>query len=472
MRMNRRLDRAVIVAAVATLFIIGGAGGVGVAQGQTAESPAAPVSPEDLAFANSLSKAFKSVASHAEPAVVHIMAYARQRRVRYDWFGTPMEVGEPQLVPTSQGSGFLIDERGTAVTNNHVIANADTLKVRTFDGREYPATVIGRDESTDLAVIRIEFGDGAPALRPLVLGNSEALDVGEWVVAIGSPFGFSNTVTAGIVSAKGRSLTPRETGRTYEDFIQTDAAINPGNSGGPLLNLRGEVVGVNSAIASRSGGFQGLGFAIPSLTTRAVVDNILANGRVVRGWLGVELTDAPGGNGRGVLVSRVVAESPAERAGLREGDVILRYQGQAVNEVRLRNAIAVTRPGTRANLEVRRGEQTLALSTEIGDFSASVSLLGQNYFDTLGLTARTLTLDEGRRLGYRNVRGVIVVEVTPNSAAARTGLEPGDIIVQVHRTPITNIRDFAEIITSPEFGQGSRIGVVRGNRQGYLTFTP
>ncbi|MDX2131988.1 MAG: trypsin-like peptidase domain-containing protein [Planctomycetota bacterium] len=446
------------------------------AWGQPEMTP--PVPAADLAFANSLSNAFKSVASHAEPAVIHIMALAKQRRVRYDWFGTPMEVGEAQLVPVSQGSGFLIDDQGTAVTNNHVIAGANALRVKAADGREYDATVVGRDESTDLAVIRVNFGDTPQMVRPLKLGNSEALEVGEWVVAIGSPFGFSNTVTAGIVSAKGRSLTPRETGRTYEDFIQTDAAINPGNSGGPLLNLQGEVVGVNSAIASRSGGFQGLGFAIPSLTTRAVVDNILANGRVVRGWLGVELTDAPmnpqrgSDQSRGVLVSRVVAESPAEKAGLKEGDVIVRYQGQWVNEVRLRNAIAVTRPGSKAELEVRRADKTVTLAAEVGDFASSVSELGQADFGDMGMTARTLTLDETRKMGYRNVRGVLVEDVRPNTPAARSGLEPGDIIVQVNRTTVTNVKQFAQLVSSSDFGPGARLGVIRGNRQGYIEFQP
>ncbi|GJQ28831.1 MAG: serine protease MucD [Phycisphaerae bacterium] len=434
-------------------------------------APPPTVSTDDLAFANSLSKAFKSVAAHAEPAVVHIIALSKRQNVRRDWFGTPIEVGPVQLMPTSQGSGFIIDHAGTAVTNNHVVAGADELKVRLYDGRELPATILGRDESTDLAVIRINTASQPIDLTPLPLGDSESLDVGEWVVAIGSPFGFSNTVTAGIVSAKGRSLTPRETGRTFEDFIQTDAAINPGNSGGPLLNLKGEVIGVNSAIASRSGGYQGLGFAIPSNLTKAVVENLLANGRIVRGWLGVDLADpAPGQSARGVFVKRVVADSPAEKAGLREGDIILKYQGQAVNEARLRTAIGISRPGTKADLELLRDGKPLRLGAEIGDYAASLAAIGQAFIEPLGIAVDSLTADAAAKLGYRNVRGALVIDVQPDSAGERTGLEKGDIIVQVGNAPVTSAKALAELTANDNFAPGARIGVIRGNRQGFLIY--
>ncbi|CAG0997971.1 serine protease Do [Phycisphaerales bacterium] len=443
-----------------------------------AQPGGSPVAKEDLAFANSLSKAFKSVAAQADPAVVHVIALSNRQNVRYDWFGTPIEVGPTQLMPISQGSGFIIDASGNAVTNNHVVAQADKVRVKLIDGNEYDAIVIGRDEGTDLAVLRVDFADHKPAFKPLPLGDSEGLEVGEWVVAIGSPFGFSNTVTAGIVSAKGRSLTPRETGRTFEDFIQTDAAINPGNSGGPLLNLHGEVVGVNSAIASRSGGYQGLGFAIPSNLMKVVVENILANGRVVRGWMGVDLAPAseqdykggqpPSDVYRGVLVKSVVAESPAEKAGLHEGDVIIRYQGQVVNEGRLRTAIGISRPGTKAELDVLRDGKTVKIIAEVGDYSASLAAAGMGFVETLGATVESLTLDAGRKMGYRNVRGAIVVDLDSEGPGGRAGLQKGDIIVQVDRKSVTSAKDLAAIEKSGDLQRASRLGVVRGNRQGFL----
>jgi len=456
--------------------------GVAPAWGQAAtqaSSAAAPnaVRAEDLAFANSLSRAFKSVASSAEPAVIHINGLRKVQQVRRNWFGEPIEVAPEQLVPANVGSGFLLSSDGIAITNNHVVAEADKLTVRLHDGSEFPAEIVGRDEATDLAVIRVDFQGKTPAFTPLALADSEQLDVGEWVVAIGSPLGFSNTVTAGIVSAKGRSLTPRETGRTHEDFIQTDAAINPGNSGGPLLNLRGEVVGVNSAIATRSGGYQGLGFAIPANVVRLVAENIQANGRVIRGWMGVDLAPVSpeAANAasvsemyRGVMVKGVVPESPAAKAGLREGDVITRFQGQAVNESRLRMAIAVTRPGTTAEFEVLRDGAPVKLAATIGDYSASIDSAGQGTIEPLGVTVSTLSQEESRRMGYRNVRGALVQHVSPGSPGERSGLEPGDIIVAVNGQRISGAGELARATEAEGFGPGSKLGVIRGNRQGYL----
>jgi serine protease Do len=444
--------------------------------------PAPQASAEDIAFANRLAKVFKSVASQAEPSVVHIVALARRQQVRRDWFGMPIEVGPASLVPVSQGSGFVFDSNGTIITNNHVIAQAEQVRVKFPDGREADAKLVGKDEATDLAVLRITAG--GTGYVPITLGDSDALDVGEWVVAIGSPFGFSRTVTAGIVSAKGRSLTPRETGRTYEDFLQTDAAINPGNSGGPLLNLQGQVVGINSAIASRTGGYEGLGFAIPSNVARAVVDNILANGRVVRGYLGVGLSDTtpeklngfnPGNDVyRGAVVGTVEDDSPAARAGLQEGDVILRYQGQPVNEARLRTAIAVTRPGTRAEIEVLREGRREKVVANIGDYAAVLaeraSTLGEVYIEELGASVRTFTRQMAREAGYRDarVRGVQVIEVADNSPAARSGLQAGDIIVQAGDESLSGAKGLVQLVTEGRLGGGTRLGVVRGNRMGTL----
>jgi serine protease Do len=484
-RMNTRRRVPRTVALLGAMLFMADAVVAAQPAGTVAGPAVTPVSDDDIAFANRLSKAFKSVAGMAEPAVVHIIALQKRQQVRYDWFGMPVERGPVSLMPASQGSGFVVSADGTIVTNNHVIADADQLKVRTADGRELDARLIGRDEATDLAVIRSDALASGGGVRPIAMGDSDALDVGEWVVAIGSPFGFSRTVTAGIVSAKGRSLTPRETGRAYEDFIQTDAAINPGNSGGPLLNLRGEVVGINSAIASRTGGYEGLGFAIPSNVAKAVLDNILANGRVVRGYLGVALSDArpeqlKGVEGipevyRGVAVGTVEAESPAERAGLREGDVILRFQGQPVNEARLRTAIAVTRPGTRIEMDVLREGQRQRLIANLGDYASVLSdraaTENEVLIEEFGAVVRTFTRQMARDAGYRDarVKGVQVTEVKPDTSAARSGLRQGDVILEVGNQPAPTARAFVDLVGKGGVGPGTALGVVRGNRMGTVT---
>jgi serine protease Do len=477
--MKDRMSRLTTLACLALVMPL-----TAVAQPPAGGSAAGSASAEDIAFANRLSKAFKSVAGQAEPSVVHIVALSKRQQISRDWFGFPIQRGPVTLQPTSQGSGFIVDSDGTIITNNHVIADADQIKIRLASGREYDAVLVGRDEATDLAVIRARPDGKNVQFRPVRLGDSDALDVGEWVVAIGSPFGFSRTVTAGIVSAKGRSLTPRETGRAYEDFLQTDAAINPGNSGGPLLNLKGEVVGINSAIASRTGGYEGLGFAIPSNTARAVVDNILANGRVVRGYLGVALSDpSPDQLGefepesdvyRGVYVGTVEDDSPASRAGLQEGDLIVKFQGQPVNEARLRTAIGISRPGTRAEMEVLRKGKKQTLTASIGDYAAILSdrAATQNEvtIDELGVQVRTYTRQMARDDGYRDprVKGVQVVQVRDGSVAQRTGLQPGDIILEAAGQSVSGAKEFVELVGKGEITGGVQLGVVRGNRLGGL----
>ena len=432
---------------------------------------------EDIAFANRLSSAFKSVASKAEPAVVHITRLQNRQNVERDWFGRVVRTGPRELASSGLGSGFVVDASGIIVTNNHVVQGADALRVKLADGREFDATLVGRDELTDLAVVRIETKGEDLGIKPVSFGNSETLDVGEWVVAIGSPFGFSSTVTAGIVSAKGRSLAPREMGRNFEDFIQTDAAINPGNSGGPLFNLRGEVVGVNTAIASRTGGYEGLGFAIPAAIAKPVMENILANGRVVRGWLGLDLADAPmtklaSGNTRGVVVRAVVEESPAEKAGLREGDLITRYNGQTITESRLRTAIAVSRPGTAAEIEVIRDGKPTKLNATIGDQTAYITsqaeATGATFVESLGLTVRNFTRELAQEQGYRGVRGVQVTEVQPGSPAEKTGLQKGDIIVRSGNSAVRTVEEFRALFQIAKDYTGAQLGVIRGERQGFL----
>jgi serine protease Do len=442
------------------------------ASAPVAQTPPTPqASPEDLQFAKRLSNAFKSVAGHAEPSVVNITQLNRVM-YRQSFF----EPGQMKVLPTGLGSGFVVSKDGFIVTNNHVVANAQALKVKFTDGQEYDAKLVGRDEATDLAVIRVDTREIKTSLVPLNFGDSDSLDVGEWVVAIGSPFGLSSTVTAGIVSAKGRSISPKEGGRAYEDFIQTDAAINPGNSGGPLLNLQGEVIGINSAIASRTGGYEGIGFAIPSNIARAVMDNIIAHGKVVRGWMGVDLEDAKpeelSGSQRfsGVIVKRVLENSPAEAAGIKEGDIITKFAGKAVTEPRLRTAIAITSPGTQVPVEFVRAGTARETTVTLGDQNTA---LGNVSIPQLGMTVRTITGEMARAAGVPRLRGVIVAEIDQNGRAATSGFKVGDILVAVddgsgRSVQLGSADDLSAVAAKTDFSRGLRFNAIRDNMQGYL----
>ncbi len=445
------------------------------ADGQTATASTPPTaatavaevstSDADLTFARSLSKAFKNVAAVAEPAVVHITSL-NTVRFRPNPFERRIET---RVVPNGLGSGLVVTADGYILTNNHVVQAAEQLKVKMNDGAEYSARIIGRDELTDLAVLKIE----AEQLPHLEFGDSDTLEVGEWVVAIGSPFGFSSTVTAGIVSAKGRSITPRETGRNYEDFIQTDAAINPGNSGGPLLNLEAKVVGVNSAIASRTGGYEGIGFAIPASIAKAVMDNIILNKRVIRGGLGISLADAPaskqGARGRGVLIAGVVGSSPADRAGLLEGDIILKYRGRAYNEEGiLRTAIAITAPGTEVELEVIRDGEDRAIRATLTD---QATAFGNTYVASIGLTLRPADKRIARQIaeetGVRNSQPLEILEVDGDGLARQNGLQTGDVIVGVNGEPIEDVETFRDSFGQLDLSRGIRLNLIRDGMMGY-----
>ncbi|GMV24797.1 MAG: putative periplasmic serine endoprotease DegP-like protein [Phycisphaerae bacterium] len=425
--------------------------------------PADP--PPEVEHARSLSKAFRFVAKTAEPSVVHINAL--NRIVRRDFFGRIIEQGE-RLAPSGVGSGVVLSNDGYILTNNHVVAEADALKVRLFDGREFEARIIGRDRATDLAVIRIE----ADGLKPAVMADSDEIEVGDWVVAVGNPFGFDNTVTAGIVSAKGRALSGSE--RANEDFIQTDAPINPGNSGGPLYDLDGRVIGINSAIATRSGGSVGLGFAIPSNIARYVADTLIKQGRVERGYLGIDMApltpDLAAAAGirpvEGVAVRTVIPDSPAEKAGLRSGDILVRYQGRPVDQVyRTRTAIALTPPESEATLDVIRDGKLQTLTVKVGDRE-------QAWMDSLGMTVETLAAQDAQRMGYRGVRGVVVQRVEPGSRAARSGIEARDVIVEVDRQQISDTDSFYRLLLESDDENGVRLSVLRGGESGWLVLEP
>jgi len=368
---------------------------------------------------------------------------------------------------TGQGSGFVfVPETGAEsgktyiMTNNHVVENADSIRVKFQDGREYDAKVKGRDPQSDVAVIEIDAGD-LPALQ---VGDSSKLEVGEWVVAIGNPFGLSHTLTVGVVSATGRTSLGIS---DYEEFIQTDAAINPGNSGGPLVNLDGEVVGMNTAIFSRSGGYMGVGFAIPINLARSVADQLIASGEVTRGYLGImiqqltkELADSFGLEpGQGILIAQVTADSPAEKAGLQQGDIIVSYRGEAVTDVgSFRNQVSLTMPGSTQQIAVLRDGKRMELPVIIGQLNPDKLAASQGSAkstDEIGLTVQTLTDELASQLGARAGEGVVVTEVRPGSIAASAGIEAGTLILQVNQQAVSTAAEFAQAVR--ESGDKKRV---------------
>ena len=352
------------------------------------------------------------------------------------------------------GSGFLVSKEGYILSNNHVVGDADTITVRLHDGREFEAERIGTDPKSEVALIKIE-GDDFPVLP---LADSSKIRVGEWAVAIGNPFGLSETLTIGVVSAKGRSNIGIA---DYENFIQTDAAINPGNSGGPLLNIDGEVVGINTAIYSRSGGYMGIGFAIPINMALSIKDQLMDTGRVVRGYLGVyiqpltpSLAESFGlDTTQGILISDVTEGSAAEDAGLEQGDVILKLDGQAVESVgSFRNAVANHPPGSRIELTVQRDGRTRTVEAVTGTLPGEESLAGGGggLPEDLGLTVQELTDELSARMGYEGESGVLVTAVDMGSAAWDAGIRRGNLIVSVNRQPVSSVREFRRAVAQAD----------------------
>lgn len=345
----------------------------------------------------------------------------------------------------SLGTGFIIDKAGYILTNNHVVEMADEIKVKLSDGKEYEAKVIGRDSKTDLALIKIKPDE---ALRPLSLGDSDRLEVGDWVVAIGNPFGLGNTVTAGIVSAKYRQIGAS----SYDNFIQTDASINPGNSGGPLLNTAGEVVGINTAIFSEGGGNIGIGFAIPVNMAKDLLPQ-LKKGKVVRGWLGVmiqkitpELKEKLNlKDEHGALVADVTKGGPAEKAGVERGDVIVSFDGKEIKEMReLPFLVASTPVGKTVKVAVMRKGERKTLEVKIGQMKEEKEAEAASPAETprLGMTVEELTPELAKNLGLTETSGIAVVQVEDDSPAAAAGLKPGDMILEIDQIPVKNLKDF------------------------------
>ncbi len=454
-------------------------------------------------------KAFASVAGQVSPSVVNIQTEGGAGPVGADQspgtlpFNHPLPYGEdfferffgdrhpglPQReTPRSkrqvvgQGSGFIFSpksgmpaDKTYILTNNHVVENAAKIRVKLRDGREFEATITGRDPRSDIAIIEIPTG----GLPPLPLADSSRLDIGEWVIAVGNPFGLSHTVTVGVVSATGRtSLGIND----YEDFIQTDAAINPGNSGGPLINLDAEVVGMNTAIVSRNGGYMGVGFAIPSNLIGAVADQLIQAGEVTRGYLGIliqqltpELAQSFGlGQVQGILIAQVTPGSPAAAAGLRQGDVITGHQGETVTDVgAFRNRIALTPPGGQARISILRNGQTLELPVTIGTLTEEALAAGGTSqgqaleADALGLKVQTLTPQLAEQFDVAVGEGVVVTTVKPGSVGAQAGIEPGTLILQVNQQPVKDAASFKQAIEhSPD--KRALLLLRKGSRQQFL----
>ena len=431
---------------------------------------------ENVALLDRTAKAFSAVVKKATPAVVGIQVektvggkgaatpFHGQDPFEFffndpffqRFFGPGIRPRQPQAPRKRHeqglGSGFIISSNGYILTNNHVVGGADVIKVRLSDGRHFKAKVVGTDPESDVAVVKIE----AKGLPTVPLGDSDAIEVGEWVIAIGNPFGLTQTVTVGVVSAKGRS---RIGINDYEDFIQTDAAINPGNSGGPLLNIHGEVIGMNTAIFSKSGGYMGIGFAIPINMAKAIKDQLVKNGKVVRGWLGVIIQDMDEDlassfglkKAEGVLVSEVADGSPADKGGLKQGDIILKMDGHKVeNASELRNRVALTQPGTKVKFEILRDKKHRSVTVEIGEKPSGAGVSGavakNHLLKEMGLGVQDLTDELADQFGYQKGQGVLIAEVEPESAAARVGMRPGQLIEEVNRVRIHSVAEMLKAL--------------------------
>ncbi|MCP4114970.1 MAG: Do family serine endopeptidase [Desulfobacteraceae bacterium] len=431
---------------------------------------------------------FSELAKQAKPAVVNIRTVKVTKgggRVFKHFFGQPFGGGgggggenpfrdffepfmrqQPQrdYKQQSLGSGFIISRDGYIVTNNHVVAEADEIRVKLYNEKEYDAKIVGADPKTDLALIKVEADD----LEHLELGDSESLEVGTWVVAIGSPFGLEQTVTAGIVSAKGRIIGSGP----YDDFIQTDASINPGNSGGPLLNLEGEVVGINTAIVASG---QGIGFAIPSKLAGGIIEQLRDSGEVIRGWMGVAIQDiTPELAGyynleekSGVLVAKVYKNDPADKAGIEPGDIVTHVKGERVKTSRdLSAAVAGLGVGKKIPVTlIREGkEKTVHVVLAKRSEAEAAVALSDTGFDPFGLGFQELDPSNANDFGYaRNVRGLVVADIKPDGKAAGTGIRRGDLLKEVNHVRVATVEQYLDVLSEIKKGQQVQLLFRRGN---------
>jgi serine protease Do len=447
---------------------------------QSGRAPAA--APDSKAILQAFEDAFVSVADRVTPSVVNVSA--KSKKVAQVESGAPPEAEQkfreffgsefydrffkrraPRAEPErAAGSGVIIDGRGYILTNSHVVENADEIEVRLSDDRKFKAKLVGRDPKTDLAVLRIE--PSGRALPVATLGDSDKLKIGQWAIAIGNPFGLDRTVTAGIISATGRTHVGVA---TYEAFIQTDASINPGNSGGPLLNLKGEVIGINTAIVSSG---QGIGFSIPINMAREVMTQLIDKGRVVRGWLGIVIQnlteDLAAGFGipgkSGVLIAEVMKGSPADAAGFKAGDVIVELAGGPIKETTdLQKRVAAIPPGRATGVTVLRDRTPTRLSVKIGEQPSEEVVVAAAPKDVgLGLGVQALTPDLAQTYGLKAQTGLVVVDVAEGGAGAAAGINEGDLILEVNRRAVDSVEEFRKAVAALKPGESVPVQLERG----------
>jgi serine protease Do len=390
-----------------------------------------------------------------------------------DFFG-PFSEGNPPggFEQRGVGSGFVMNREGYILTNNHVVEDADQIKVKLANGKEYEGKVVGRDSKTDLALIKI---NASLDLQPLTLGNSDDLKVGSWVVAVGSPFGLEQTVTAGIVSAKGRVIGSGP----YDNFIQTDASINPGNSGGPLINMKGEVVGINTAIIPSG---QGIGFAIPINMAKEIAPQLQEKGHVTRGWLGVSIQEVTPElaksfglkEKKGALVAEVVSGSPAEKAGIEQGDVIVKFDGKEITDSKdLPRVVASTPVGKAVTIKLSRSGKVLDRQVKVGEMEEKTEVVKTHSTKkSLGITVQNVTPEIAKGLGLKKETGVVVTRVEPGSPAADAGIQTGDVIHEVNRKQVKNVEDFIQKVEKAKDQDHVLLFLQRGQNNLFAAVTP
>jgi serine protease Do len=424
---------------------------------------------------------FADLAEHVSPAIVNIQTSTKVggqsgRRPRHpleEFFGPPFrEFFGPERSVPSLGTGFAISEDGYIITNDHVIAEVDKIEVHFMEGEVLEAEVVGRDPKTDVALIRVETDEKLPFLS---LGDSDSVRPGDWVVAIGNPFGLEHTVTAGIVSAKHRNINTDPESRRFDDFLQTDAAINPGNSGGPLINLKGEVVGIATAINPRA---NTIGFAVPINIAKQILPQLRTAGRVSRGWLGVyiqaidedtaELMDLK--DMKGALVSKVEPGAPADEAGIERGDVIVEFDGKPVEEMdELPRIVAATPVGSKVEVKALRKGKKKSFTVQLGELEAGERVAGAQREEApgaYGLHVQDIGPDMAEHLDLETAEGVLIVTVEPGSPAEGAGLRRGDVILEVNQSSVSDVREFSAALKDSE--KGALLLVRRGNAEIFI----
>ena len=465
------------------LFVAAGLAVLIAAKSNESDLKAGPIDSSVATPAEQLGKAFAMVAAHVRPTVVSVYS---EKMVKVQapefqnpfgddffrqFFGQQFPQGQqrPQRQPQPRpreysvpqrgmGSGMIIDKQGHVLTNYHVVRDLDEIKVQLADKRTFEAEIVSTDPQTDVAVIRMK-GSMPEDLPAVEFGDSDAIDVGNLVMAIGAPFGYAQTVTTGIISAKGRSGIGIN---AYEDFLQTDAAINPGNSGGPLVNMRGEVIGMNSAIATSIGQFAGVGFAIPINMVKGILPTLLKGEKVTRGMLGVAIQEVTPelakqfglSEAKGALVSQVNPDSAAAKAGVKAGDVIVRYDGKEVqNSTSLRNMVAATAPGTEVKLGIIRSGKEETLTVRVGKLTQQMTAAatpeeqGGGVLGKLGLSVQTLTPDLAKQFGAQGAEGAVITDVQEGSPASLAGLQPGDLVVEADRQKVASADDLEQALS-------------------------